>query len=219
MFAINVVVAKSSLSSERVSFKSQYFDQFRSNVCKQKLNKRICTNHWINTWSRKCFRHSMFSIEYIQLFLYFFIVSANRALFCFVFHRIFQILTRRKQKTKISLYIYSRFNRTYRSCIFLFCFLLSFSNFNETSTSDEKLFIQTTTIQAIVVVIVATIKLISIRKWFRLYKTFSDFLFSFFSFHRHFRNRFRKQVRWKCHQANDIWKWRFSTRRECWFRR
>ena len=143
----------------------------------------------------------MIFIEDIYLFFSLLIASINRAFFCSVSHRIFQILMRRRQKAKILFSLFTRLRRafifSYRSCILLFCFSLSFSNFDETSTKTKNhlsyLFIYRSSMllmfrlsssyssSSLNVVIDAAIKLISIRKWFRVYKSFSN-LFFFFSF-------------------------------------
>ena len=69
----------------------------------------------------KVFSSSQISIEDIYLSFYLFIVSADRALFCFDFHRIFQILTRRKQKAKISFRISAKFRKAFHIDHAFFC--------------------------------------------------------------------------------------------------
>ena len=130
----------------------------------------------------KMFSSSIFSIEYIQLFFYFFIVSTDRAFFSFVFHRIFQILMRRRQKAKNFLFVFLRSFAKHFISIMHFFVLFFIEFFRFWRDIDNKRKIIYSNIQTIIVVIVATIKLISIWKWFRLYKSFSDFFFQIFFF-------------------------------------
>ena len=86
MFAVNVVVAESSSFSDQVNFKTQHSDQLSIKCLQARVQQMHCTNHRINTWSRKCFRHFMFSIEYIQLSISFSFYCFSRSrtlLFCF----------------------------------------------------------------------------------------------------------------------------------------
>ena len=76
----------------------------RPNVCKQKLSKCIARNiesahdhENVFVISNLHWRH--LSFDHFQL-----IASADRALFCSVSHRVFQILTRRRQKAKNFLF-------------------------------------------------------------------------------------------------------------------
>ena len=119
-----------SISNHKILIK------FRSNVCKQKFNKRICTNHWINIWSRKCFRHSIFSIEYIQL-IFFYCFSKSRTFFSSNFLDFNKTSTKSK---KFFFRIFIRFRKAFRIDYAFFCFFssLNFSDFNETSTINEK---------------------------------------------------------------------------------
>ena len=95
----------SSLSHRRLQIKSiprlSSLISYRSNVCKQKLSKCIAriiesTHDRGNAFVTSCLRSNTYN--YLLFFLL--IASANRALFCSVSHRIFQILMRRRQKTK-----------------------------------------------------------------------------------------------------------------------
>ena len=123
MLAINVVVAKLSSFSNQINFKIQHFDQLSIKCLQAKIQQMHCTNHRINTWSRKCFRHFMFSIEYIQLFIFFSFYCFNRSrilLFCFSsnFSNFNETSTKSK---KIFRRISTRFRETFRIDHAFFC--------------------------------------------------------------------------------------------------
>ena len=187
MFAINVVVVKSTSSLlNRCRFQNKSISNFNILI---KLDQMFANKNSANAFARiieyqhiiaKMFSLSMFSIEYIQLFFYLFIVSTNRAFFCSVSHRVSQILMKRRQKTKNSFFVFLRNFAKHFISIMHFFVLFFIEFFRFWRDIDNKRKIIYSNIQTIIVVIVTTIKLVSIWKWSRLYKSFSNFFFHIF---------------------------------------
>ena len=114
----------SSLNYRRFQIKSiskfNILINYQSNICKQKFNKYI-TRIIELTYDRE----NVFVISYFQsnTYNFFFIVSTNRAFFCFVSYRIFQILIKRRQKNKnFSRRIFKKFRETFCIDHAFFCF-------------------------------------------------------------------------------------------------
>ena len=79
---------------------SQQFDRI-SIACSQKFRKCIAKILEFTHNRESAFVVSNFSSKTYIIFYFFLIISASRALFCLVFHRIFQILTKHWQRRKI----------------------------------------------------------------------------------------------------------------------
>ena len=234
VIVINIfVVSRRRLRTSQIE--SQYSDQV-SIKCLQARAQQTHLHESLNQHMiAKVFSSSQIFIEDIYLSFSLFIVSADRALFCSVSHRVFQILMRRRQKAK---FLFSHFYKisqsiSYRSCTFLFCFLpLDFSDFNETSTENEKssiLFNYRASMLSMLrlssfysspslgVVVAAAIKLVRIRKWFSVYKHLQVFLLHFFFLIIVFDSKFLESAIKRVVLKNDDSQLVDKTVDDCWF--